>query len=179
MQPWSRAADTSRKCLSIAASFTLLDAGSGGWGAGWSSSGRGEVAARPRPDAVVCPGPEVRACVRLTPRAATPCREPAISSWGSYFQSAAAHGRREEVRQLGPFGNVTRYGRPVNRSPCCEKSASLPPSRESTTSAPPDVDRKAAVLAQAKTLTGIRVTESLLQDGTYEPGLVPDQPAEG
>ncbi|MFI2410287.1 DUF6461 domain-containing protein [Streptomyces sp. NPDC018947] len=67
----------------------------------------------------------------------------------------------------------------MNRSPCCEKSASLPPSRESTTSAPPDVDRKAAVLAQAETLTGIRVTESLLQDGTYELGLVPASPRRG
>lgn len=43
----------------------------------------------------------------------------------------------------------------------------------------PDVDRKAAVLALPETLAGIRVTESLLQDGTYELGLVPDQPAEG
>ncbi|MET9448920.1 DUF6461 domain-containing protein [Streptomyces cinerochromogenes] len=30
----------------------------------------------------------------------------------------------------------------------------------------PDVDRKAAVLALAERLTGIRDTESLLQDGT-------------
>ncbi|MEW2067924.1 DUF6461 domain-containing protein [Streptomyces sp. NPDC007346] len=42
----------------------------------------------------------------------------------------------------------------------------------------PDVDRKAAVLALAERLTGIRVTESLLQDVTYELGLVPEQPAE-
>ncbi|MEV5987149.1 DUF6461 domain-containing protein [Streptomyces sp. NPDC052051] len=42
----------------------------------------------------------------------------------------------------------------------------------------PDVDRKAAVLALAERLTGIRVTESLLQDATYELGLVPEQPAE-
>jgi hypothetical protein len=42
----------------------------------------------------------------------------------------------------------------------------------------PDVDRKAAVLALAERLTGIRVTESLLQDATYEWGLVPEQPAE-
>ena len=42
----------------------------------------------------------------------------------------------------------------------------------------PDVDQKAAVLALAERLTGIRVTESLLQDATYELGLVPEQPAE-
>jgi hypothetical protein len=42
----------------------------------------------------------------------------------------------------------------------------------------PDVDRKAAVLALAERLTGIRVTESLLQGATYELGLVPEQPAE-
>jgi hypothetical protein len=42
----------------------------------------------------------------------------------------------------------------------------------------PAVDGKAAVLALAERLTGIRVTESLLQDATYELGLVPEQPAE-
>lgn len=42
----------------------------------------------------------------------------------------------------------------------------------------PDVDRKAAVLALAERLTGVRVTDSLLQDATYELGLVPEQPAE-
>ncbi|WP_327692736.1 DUF6461 domain-containing protein [Streptomyces sp. NBC_00459] len=42
----------------------------------------------------------------------------------------------------------------------------------------PDVDRKAAVFALAERLTGIRVTESLLQDAVYELGLVPEQPAE-
>ena len=42
----------------------------------------------------------------------------------------------------------------------------------------PDVDRKAAVLALAERLTGVRITESLLQDATYELGLVPEQPAE-
>ncbi|MFF9395296.1 DUF6461 domain-containing protein [Streptomyces griseoluteus] len=42
----------------------------------------------------------------------------------------------------------------------------------------PDVDQKAAVLALAERLTGIRVTESLLQDATYELGLVPEQPTE-
>ncbi|MEW2400943.1 DUF6461 domain-containing protein [Streptomyces sp. NPDC046862] len=42
----------------------------------------------------------------------------------------------------------------------------------------PDVDPKAAVLALAERLTGIRVTESLLQDATYELGLVPEQPTE-
>ncbi|MGW2035988.1 DUF6461 domain-containing protein [Streptomyces sp. NPDC001811] len=42
----------------------------------------------------------------------------------------------------------------------------------------PDVDGKAAVLALAERLTGIRVTEPLLQDATYELGLVPEQPAE-
>ncbi|MFI6435295.1 DUF6461 domain-containing protein [Streptomyces sp. NPDC050759] len=42
----------------------------------------------------------------------------------------------------------------------------------------PDVDRKAAILALAERLTGIRVTESLLQDATYQLGLVPEQPAE-
>ncbi|MFJ2728118.1 DUF6461 domain-containing protein [Streptomyces collinus] len=40
------------------------------------------------------------------------------------------------------------------------------------------VDGKAAVLALAERLTGVRVTESLLQDATYELGLVPEQPAE-
>lgn len=40
------------------------------------------------------------------------------------------------------------------------------------------VDGKAAVLALAESLTGIRVTESLLQDATYELGLVPERPAE-
>ncbi|MEU0742662.1 DUF6461 domain-containing protein [Streptomyces sp. NPDC006134] len=42
----------------------------------------------------------------------------------------------------------------------------------------PDVDRKAAVLALAERLTGVRVTESLLQNARYELGLVPEQPAE-
>ncbi|MET7436275.1 DUF6461 domain-containing protein [Streptomyces sp. NPDC004082] len=42
----------------------------------------------------------------------------------------------------------------------------------------PDVDGKAAVLALTERLTGIRVTESLLQDATYELGLVPEQPDE-
>ncbi|MFK0126778.1 DUF6461 domain-containing protein [Streptomyces nigra] len=42
----------------------------------------------------------------------------------------------------------------------------------------PVVDGKAAVLALAERLTGVRVTESLLQDATYELGLVPEQPAE-
>ncbi|MER5714955.1 DUF6461 domain-containing protein [Streptomyces sp. NPDC002132] len=42
----------------------------------------------------------------------------------------------------------------------------------------PDVDRKAAVLALAERLTGVRVTESLLRTATYELGLVPEQPAE-
>ncbi|MFJ9733745.1 DUF6461 domain-containing protein [Streptomyces sp. NPDC101171] len=42
----------------------------------------------------------------------------------------------------------------------------------------PCVDGKAAVLALTERLTGIRVTESLLQDATYELGLVPEQPAE-
>ncbi|MGW9448722.1 DUF6461 domain-containing protein [Streptomyces sp. NPDC055632] len=42
----------------------------------------------------------------------------------------------------------------------------------------PAVDGKAAVLSLAERLTGIRVTESLLQDATYELGLVPEQPAE-
>ncbi|MFE7569084.1 DUF6461 domain-containing protein [Streptomyces sp. NPDC057539] len=42
----------------------------------------------------------------------------------------------------------------------------------------PDVDGKAAVFALAERLTGIRVTESLLQDATYELGLVPEEPAE-
>ncbi|MEV5333803.1 DUF6461 domain-containing protein [Streptomyces werraensis] len=34
----------------------------------------------------------------------------------------------------------------------------------------PDVDRKAAVPALAERLTGVRVTESLLADATYEWG---------
>ncbi|MFF9408157.1 DUF6461 domain-containing protein [Streptomyces anandii] len=42
----------------------------------------------------------------------------------------------------------------------------------------PAVDGKAAVLALAERLTGIHVTESLLQDATYEMGPVPEQPAE-
>lgn len=42
----------------------------------------------------------------------------------------------------------------------------------------PAVDGKAAVLALTERLTGIRVTESLLQDATYELGLVPEQPVE-
>lgn len=42
----------------------------------------------------------------------------------------------------------------------------------------PDVDRKAAVLALAERLTGVRVTEALLRDATYELGLVPEQPVE-
>ncbi|WP_328980656.1 DUF6461 domain-containing protein [Streptomyces canus] len=42
----------------------------------------------------------------------------------------------------------------------------------------PAVDGKAAVLALTERLTGIRVTESLVQDATYELGLVPEQPVE-
>ncbi|MFF5393313.1 DUF6461 domain-containing protein [Streptomyces sp. NPDC013012] len=53
----------------------------------------------------------------------------------------------------------------------------LTPEGEHDESAPV-VDRKAAVLALTERLTGIRVTESLLQDATYELGLVPEQPAE-
>ncbi|MFJ7201710.1 MULTISPECIES: DUF6461 domain-containing protein [unclassified Streptomyces] len=53
----------------------------------------------------------------------------------------------------------------------------LTPEGEHDESAPV-VDGKAAVLALAERLTGIRVTESLLQDATYELGLVPEQPAE-
>ncbi|MEU3337957.1 DUF6461 domain-containing protein [Streptomyces sp. NPDC006668] len=53
----------------------------------------------------------------------------------------------------------------------------LTPDGEHDESAP-DVDRKAAVLALTERLTGIRVTESLLQDAAYELGLVPEQPAE-
>ncbi|MGW1411253.1 DUF6461 domain-containing protein [Streptomyces sp. NPDC002403] len=53
----------------------------------------------------------------------------------------------------------------------------LTPEGENDESAPA-VDGKAAVLALAERLTGIRVTESLLQDATYELGLVPEQPAE-
>ncbi|WP_331734917.1 DUF6461 domain-containing protein (plasmid) [Streptomyces sp. NBC_00597] len=53
----------------------------------------------------------------------------------------------------------------------------LTPEGEHDESAPV-VDGKAAVLALAERLTGIRVTESLLQDATYDLGLVPEQPAE-
>jgi hypothetical protein len=53
----------------------------------------------------------------------------------------------------------------------------LTPGGEHDESAPV-VDGKAAVLALAERLTGIGVTESLLQDATYELGLVPEQPAE-
>lgn len=53
----------------------------------------------------------------------------------------------------------------------------LTPEGEHDESAPV-VDGKAAVLALAERLTDIRVTESLLQDATYELGLVPEQPAE-
>ncbi|MGW1543952.1 DUF6461 domain-containing protein [Streptomyces sp. NPDC002309] len=53
----------------------------------------------------------------------------------------------------------------------------LTPEGEHDESAP-DVDGKVAVLALAERLTGIRVTESLLQDAVYELGLVPEQPAE-
>ncbi|MEU3527170.1 DUF6461 domain-containing protein [Streptomyces sp. NPDC038707] len=53
----------------------------------------------------------------------------------------------------------------------------LTPEGEHDESAPV-VDGKAAVLALAERLTGIRVTESLLEDATYELGLVPEQPAE-
>ncbi|MFJ3667211.1 DUF6461 domain-containing protein [Streptomyces sp. NPDC090106] len=41
----------------------------------------------------------------------------------------------------------------------------------------PDVDEKAAVLALAERLTGIRVTESFLRDAVYDLGVVPDRPA--
>ncbi|MGW4164003.1 DUF6461 domain-containing protein [Streptomyces sp. NPDC004788] len=53
----------------------------------------------------------------------------------------------------------------------------LTPGGEHDESAPV-VDGKAAVLALAERLTGIRVTESLLQDATYELGLVPERSAE-
>ncbi|KJK42734.1 DUF6461 domain-containing protein [Streptomyces sp. NRRL F-4428] len=53
----------------------------------------------------------------------------------------------------------------------------LTPDGEHDESAPA-VDAKAAVLALAERLTGVRVTESLLHDATYELGLVPEQPAE-
>ncbi|MFF5026066.1 DUF6461 domain-containing protein [Streptomyces collinus] len=53
----------------------------------------------------------------------------------------------------------------------------LTPEGEHDESAPV-VDGKAAVLALTERLTGVRVTESLLRDATYELGLVPEQPAE-
>ncbi|MFD5814156.1 DUF6461 domain-containing protein [Streptomyces sp. NPDC127038] len=53
----------------------------------------------------------------------------------------------------------------------------LTPEGEHDESAPV-VDGKAAVFALAERLTGIRLTESRLQDATYELGLVPEQPAE-
>ncbi|MDN3264369.1 DUF6461 domain-containing protein [Streptomyces sp. CSDS2] len=53
----------------------------------------------------------------------------------------------------------------------------LTPGGEHDDSAP-IVDGKAAVLALAERLTGVRVTETLLHDATYELGLVPEQPAE-
>ncbi|MFE7074757.1 DUF6461 domain-containing protein [Streptomyces sp. NPDC057620] len=53
----------------------------------------------------------------------------------------------------------------------------LTPEGEQDESAP-DVDMKAAAFALTERLTGVRVTESLLQEATYELGLVPDQPAE-
>ncbi|WP_331749543.1 DUF6461 domain-containing protein (plasmid) [Streptomyces sp. NBC_00984] len=40
------------------------------------------------------------------------------------------------------------------------------------------VDTKAAVLALAERLTGVRVTEELLQEAEYRLGLVPEEPAE-
>ncbi|WP_327278458.1 DUF6461 domain-containing protein (plasmid) [Streptomyces sp. NBC_01224] len=40
------------------------------------------------------------------------------------------------------------------------------------------VDTKAAVLALAERLTGVRVTEELLQDAEYQLGHVPEEPAE-
>ncbi|MFE2579596.1 DUF6461 domain-containing protein [Streptomyces sp. NPDC059378] len=40
------------------------------------------------------------------------------------------------------------------------------------------VDAKAAVLALAERLTGVRVTEELLRDAEYRLGLVPEEPAE-
>jgi hypothetical protein len=48
-----------------------------------------------------------------------------------------------------------------------------PSSREGSTP-----DQKAAALALAERLTGVSVTESMLQDATYQLGLVPEQPAE-
>jgi hypothetical protein len=53
----------------------------------------------------------------------------------------------------------------------------LTPGGEHDESAPV-VDGKAAALALAERLTGIHVTESFLQDATYDLGLVPEQPAE-
>ncbi|MFE7031433.1 DUF6461 domain-containing protein [Streptomyces sp. NPDC057621] len=53
----------------------------------------------------------------------------------------------------------------------------LTPEGEHDESAP-DVDMKAAAFALTERLTGVRVTKSLLQEATYELGLVPDQPAE-
>ncbi|WP_405578191.1 DUF6461 domain-containing protein [Streptomyces sp. NBC_01092] len=40
------------------------------------------------------------------------------------------------------------------------------------------VDTKAAVLALAERLTGVRVTEELLREAEYQLGHVPDEPAE-
>ncbi|MFF5343695.1 DUF6461 domain-containing protein [Streptomyces althioticus] len=39
----------------------------------------------------------------------------------------------------------------------------------------PEIDRKAAMLALAERLTGVRVTEILLADAPYESGLVQDR----
>ncbi|MFF4467334.1 DUF6461 domain-containing protein [Streptomyces mirabilis] len=42
----------------------------------------------------------------------------------------------------------------------------------------PSTDAKAAVLALAERLTGVRLTEELLKDAEYPFGHVPEQPAE-
>ncbi|MFJ1805753.1 MULTISPECIES: DUF6461 domain-containing protein [unclassified Streptomyces] len=42
----------------------------------------------------------------------------------------------------------------------------------------PDVDTKAAVLALAERLTGVRVTEKLLAEAEYQVGEVPEEPAD-
>lgn len=42
----------------------------------------------------------------------------------------------------------------------------------------PSTDTKAAVLALAERLTGVRLTEELLKDAEYHLGLVPEEPAE-
>ncbi|MEU9924025.1 DUF6461 domain-containing protein [Streptomyces griseoluteus] len=97
------------------------------------------------------------------------------SSGGRRSSPASSH---RAGRQRHPTGAVPDENGVLVHLLCCAYSLRLRTPEGEHDECAPVVDGKAAVLALAERLTGVRVTESLLQDATYQLGLVPEQPAE-